>query len=81
MCRKIHSVAVLALWCVGCVLASAQGGYVVQGVVEDNFGPVIGAAVVEQGTSNGTSTGLDGSYSFTVSGPSALVEIDRKSVV
>lgn len=75
MCRKIHSVAVLALWCIGCVLASAQGGYVVQGVVEDNFGPVIGAAVVEQGTSNGTSTGLDGSYSFTVSGPSALVEI------
>ncbi|MBQ8574172.1 MAG: SusC/RagA family TonB-linked outer membrane protein [Bacteroidales bacterium] len=53
----------------------AQGGYDVSGVVTDQFGPVIGAAVVEQGTSNGTSTGLDGEYSLTVTGPSAMVEI------
>ena len=46
-----------------------------QGSVEDEYGPVIGAAVVEQGTSNGTSTGPDGGFSLTVSGPSALVEI------
>ena len=75
MDRKIHLCAAFALWCIGCAVASAQGGYVVQGVVEDDFGPVIGAAVVEQGTSNGTSTGIDGSYSLTVTGPSALVEI------
>ena len=53
----------------------AQGGYTVSGTVEDQFGPVIGAAVVEQGTSNGTSTGIDGGFSLTVTGPSALVEI------
>ena len=59
----------------GCTFAFAQGGYTVSGTVEDQFGPVIGAAVIEQGTSNGTSTGADGSYSLTVTGPSALVEI------
>ena len=59
----------------GCTFAFAQGGYTVLGTVEDQFGPVIGAAVIEQGTSNGTSTGADGSYSLTVTGPSALVEI------
>ncbi len=67
--------AALALMCMGGTFVSAQGGYEVKGVVQDALGPVIGAAVVEQGTSNGTSTGLDGEYSLTVSGPSALVEI------
>ena len=55
--------------------AYAQGGYKVQGVVEDALGPVIGATVMEKGTTNGTSTGLDGDYSLTVSGPDAEVEV------
>lgn len=59
----------------GCFVLSAQGGYGVSGTVVDQTGPVIGAAIVEQGTSNGTSTGPDGSFSLTVTGPSALVEI------
>lgn len=75
MDRKIHIYAILALLCLDCVFASAQGGYTVQGTVTDQVGPVIGAAVVELGTSNGTSTGPDGGYSLTVSGPSAWVEI------
>ena len=50
----------------GCFVLSAQGGYGVSGTVVDQTGPVIGAAVVEQGTSNGTSTGPDGSFSLTV---------------
>ena len=54
---------------------SAQGGYTVQGTVQDQYGPVIGAAVVELSTSNGTSTGPDGGFSLTVTGPSAMVEI------
>ena len=54
---------------------SAQDGYMVRGVVVDQFGPVIGATVVEQGTSNGTSTGLDGDFSLKVSGPDSSVEI------
>ena len=53
----------------------AQSGYQVKGVVEDAHGPVIGATVLEQGTSNGTTTGLDGDYILRVSSPDALVEI------
>jgi len=53
----------------------AQGGYQVKGVVVDAIGPVIGASVIEQGTSNGVSTGLDGDFVLTVSNASAIVEI------
>ena len=53
----------------------AQGGYEVKGVVVDAIGPVIGATVIEQGTTNGTSTGLDGDYVLTVSSADAVVEI------
>ena len=54
---------------------SAQGGYTVRGVVEDQLGPVIGASVVEQGTQNGTMTGLDGDFVLKVSSPDSPVEI------
>ena len=62
----------LLLMVAGGIALSAQGGYQVSGTVTDQFGPVIGAAVVEQGTSNGTSTGVDGSYSLKTL-PSRLV--------
>ena len=53
----------------------AQSGYEVKGVVVDAVGPVIGATVIEQGTSNGTATGLDGDYVLSVSSADAVVEI------
>ena len=53
----------------------AQGGYEVKGVVVDAVGPIIGATVIEQGTTNGASTGLDGDYVLTVSSADAIVEI------
>ena len=53
----------------------AQGGYQVKGVVTDALGPVIGATVIEQGTSNGTVTGIDGDYVLNVSSANAIVEI------
>ena len=58
-----------------CTTVFAQGGYLVKGVVEDAIGPVIGASVIEQGTTNGTSTGLDGDFILTVSSPDAVIEI------
>ena len=68
--------------CVSLVLSSimgvqvfAQSGYEVKGVVVDQLGPVIGATVMEQGTTNGTSTGLDGDFVLQVSGADAVVEI------
>ena len=63
------------LSCIMGVQVFAQSGYEVSGVVVDAIGPVIGAAVMEQGTPNGTSTGLDGDFTFKVSGPDAIVEI------
>ena len=65
----------LAALSVGGISMQAQGGYGISGVVTDEYGPVIGAAVVELSTSNGTSTGIDGDFSLTVTGPSAMVEI------
>lgn len=55
--------------------AFAQGGYEVKGVVADDLGPVIGAAVVEQGTTNGAVTDLDGSFVLKVSSADAIVEV------
>ena len=71
--RKLMALVVL-LCTVGASL-SAQDEYTVSGRVVDQVGPVIGATVVEQGTSNGVSTDLDGSFALRVSGPDAKVEI------
>lgn len=54
---------------------SAQNGYEVKGVVVDQAGPVIGATVLEKGTSNGVSTGIDGDYVLYVSGEDAVIDI------
>ena len=67
--------ASLMLFCIIGVSVFAQGGYQVKGVVVDAVGPVIGATVIEQGTSNGVSTGLDGDYTLTVSKADAVVEV------
>jgi TonB-linked SusC/RagA family outer membrane protein len=46
----------------------------VSGIVTDADGEVIGASVVEKGTSNGTATDLDGRYTLRVS-PNAILEV------
>ena len=56
-------------------VAARGQAYQVKGVVADELGPVIGATVMEAGTSNGTITGLDGDFLLTVSGPDAMVEV------
>ena len=65
----------LAVLLAACVTVSAQGGYQVKGVVVDAIGPVIGASVIEQGTTNGVSTGLDGDFALTVSSADAVIEV------
>ena len=72
---KTLCVAFLATCLLGGAQVFAQSGYEVKGVVVDAIGPVIGASVIEQGTSNGASTGLDGDYVLTVSSADAIVEI------
>ena len=36
----------------------------VTGTVKDNIGPAIGVSVIEKGTTNGTTTDLDGKFSI-----------------
>ena len=45
----------------------------VSGTVSDQVGPVIGASVVEKGTSNGTVTDLDGNFTISVGKGATLV--------
>lgn len=46
----------------------------VSGIVKDATGePVIGASVVEKGTTNGTVTDLDGNFNLTVASNSTIV--------
>ena len=49
--------------------------YQVRGVIMDAFGPVVGAAVLEKGTQNGSATGMDGGFTLTVTSPDAIVEV------
>ncbi|MDE5889644.1 MAG: SusC/RagA family TonB-linked outer membrane protein [Bacteroidales bacterium] len=44
---------------------SAQWGGIVKGIVTDSSGPVIGAAVFVKGSSEGTTTGVDGDFSLS----------------
>lgn len=75
MKRILTLLAGLAASAVLSVTMSAQSGYEVKGVVVDALGPVIGAAVMETGTNNGTVTDIDGNYTLKVSSADAMVEI------
>ena len=75
MNRILSLFAGLVLFGIFAPPVSADGGYEVKGVIYDQLGPVIGATIMEQGTSNGTSSGLDGDFILVVSGPDAVVEI------
>ena len=75
MNRIITIIASVLLLFAAAPFVSAQNGYEVKGVVADQSGPIIGATVIEQGTTNGTVTGLDGDYVLKVSGPQSVVEI------
>ena len=53
--------------------AAVQQSKKVSGVVSDAMGPVIGATVMEKGTSNGTVTDLDGNFTLDVQPGAVLV--------
>lgn len=48
------------------VASPQQAKITVSGVIEDNLGPIIGANVIEKGTTNGTVTDIDGNFSLSV---------------
>ena len=55
--------------------ATAFAQYTAKGIVEDKFGPVIGAAVIQVGTSNGVQTDLDGQWTLNVPSANTPIEI------
>ena len=75
MNRIVNLFVALVLSCTLAAPVFAQGGYEVKGVIVDQAGPVIGATVLEKGTTNGVSTGLDGDFVLRVSSADAIVEV------
>jgi len=55
------------------VASPQQAQVTVKGVISDTMGPVIGANVIQKGTTNGTVTNIDGEYSLTVPSNATLV--------
>lgn len=68
--KKFILIAVL-LYC-GCFIAIAQPR-IVKGVVSDEYGTIPGITVVVKGTSNGSVTDLDGSFSIVCTPKDELV--------
>ncbi|MGN1226485.1 MAG: TonB-dependent receptor plug domain-containing protein, partial [Candidatus Cryptobacteroides sp.] len=75
MKKLLAFLSALALTLTAGVQAYAQNTFVVEGVVVDEFGPIGGAGVLEQGTTNGVATDFDGAFSLKVSSPDAIIEI------
>ena len=65
--RSWRATILSALLMISCLTAAfAQQGAVKGKVLDEQGEPIIGANVVEKGTTNGTITDLDGNYSLTV---------------
>lgn len=63
--RKLISFILIGI--LSCCVAFAQEQRTVKGkVVDQNGDPVVGAVVFIKGTTNGTATELDGSFSMTI---------------
>lgn len=59
--HTIRTVLAVVLALFSAAVAGAQGRFTVTGKVSDASGkPMVGVTIIEQGTTNGTTTGLDG---------------------
>lgn len=71
-----RKIALLFAVFLACSLTVSAQSVALTGIVKDVFGEgIIGANVVEKGTTNGTVTDLDGNFSLTVSGEDAVLTI------
>jgi len=58
------------------IIEIAQQTTRISGTIKDSFGdPVIGANILEKGTTNGTTTDFDGNFSITASSPQSILVI------
>ena len=69
---KASLLSVLMSFCV--ITAFAQSGTVKGTVTDDTGEPVIGANVVEKGSTNGTITDIDGNYSLQVTNMKGVLQ-------
>ncbi len=70
--RSVLAASVLLLWSIA---TSAQPHTVKGKVIDPDSQAVIGAAVMEVGTNNGTVTDMDGTFSIAVSSPDAVLSV------
>ena len=76
MFKKVfHILSLTLLLSLGCFVAVAQNRTVTGKVVDQAGEALMGVAVIQQGTSNGTVTDLDGSFALQVSGGDVTLEI------
>lgn len=71
----LFSIFFIALYLLSGSFAYAQTGKIqIKGTVKDNVGEtLIGASVIEKGTTNGVITGIDGDFALSVSADATLV--------
>ena len=72
--RCFYQIFISFFLLLGNLLAEAQTGRTISGIVvsEDDNEPLIGVNVVQQGTTNGVVTDLDGKFTLTVPDGSVL---------
>ena len=66
---------ILTFLCLGFAITAMAQTSVTGNVVDNKGEAVVGATVLEQGTTNGTITDVDGSFSLTVGSPNATLQI------
>jgi iron complex outermembrane receptor protein len=75
--RKLLRVIILSTFIIICnsiyLSANAQKATVTGKLTNMSGEPVIGASILEKGTTNGVTSDIDGSYKITVSSPSAVL--------
>ena len=75
MFERLHLPMLVFLFCV-CTTTLSYAQHMVSGVVKDVTGePIIGANVVEKGTTNGSITDIDGKFSFSISKPVVTLSV------
>lgn len=73
---SMRSVFLLAMIMFSCFIALAQSNFTITGtVVDPQNEPIIGATVVEDKTTQGVITDIDGNFKITVSSPNAALKI------
>ena len=73
--ERLHLPMLVFLFFV-CTTTLSYAQHMVSGVVKDVTGePIIGANVVEKGTTNGSITDIDGKFSFSISKPVVTLSV------